>query len=157
MAKSTSSQHLPSRDEFVAFWKDVTTFKLRDVAPLASYLGGLALAAIVSRLTDPLGRAAIPVLCGAIAYVIFCPILYWLIYWRLYDRFIRCPQCRDWVGSDLMDRRRMWRIRPDPKWVRISKTGCCPKCGAQMLVMEEEQETSGGGWHGHFAAKDAAT
>ena len=140
MMKSKGSRHLPTRDEFVAFWKRQTTFS-SCVGCYVVYLGVLALAAIVSRLTDPLGRAAIPVLCGAIAFMILYPILYALIYWRRYDRFLRCPQCRDWIGFDAADR--MSRGL-DPTWVKISQRGCCPKCGAQMLVLEEkEQKTSG--------------
>ena len=141
MTKSTSSRHLPNRDEFVAFWKGQTSFP-RCCGCYAVYLGGLALAAVVSRLADRWGRAAIPVLWGAIAFVILFPILYSLVYWKRYDRFLRCPQCRDWIGAD--DRGRTCGIGPDPRWVKISQTGCCPKCGAQMLVLEEkEQKTSG--------------
>lgn len=130
MTKSTSSQHLPNRDEFVAFWEARSPFRPCRVAPFAIYLGGLALAAIASQLTDTLGRAAIPVLFGAIAFVMLYPILYTLIVWRVYDRFIRCPQCRDWIGNHTAENGR--------RWVTISETGCCPKCGAQMLDLEEK-------------------
>ena len=78
-------------------------------------------------------------------FMVFSPILYVSIYWRLYDRFIRCPQCRDWIGIDADDKGRMWRIGPDPRWVMIRRTGCCPKCGAQMIALEKEEETASPG------------
>jgi hypothetical protein len=87
MSKSTKSQNLPTRDEFVTFWEGQTTFHWREVMPLAIYLGGLATAAVISHRAG--GRFAIPIFCGALAFAILSPILYAVFCWKRYERFIR--------------------------------------------------------------------
>lgn len=142
MTNSTSSQHLPNRSEFIRFWKDATTFRARRFVPLGVYLVGLLLAAILSRLTHTAAPVDIVLLVGAIAFSVLYPIFYSLVIWRRYDRFIRCPQCRDWIGIDATDKGRMWRIDRDPKWVMISQTGRCTKCGAPILILDEVAENT---------------
>jgi hypothetical protein len=67
-------QRLVTRDEFIAFWEDSQTPRLRQLAPHAIYLGGLALYTIVIRLIDTTGRLALPALAGGIALVVLVPI-----------------------------------------------------------------------------------
>jgi len=138
--ETVDTQRLPNRDDFIAFWQDCHTFKFRKLAPLGIYLGGLALYAIVIRMIDTTGHFAIPAFAGAIAFVILLPVIYVGIYWKRYDRFIRCPRCRDWVGRDS---RGAWR-GPNPKWIAIRQTGRCGICGAQIFTSEHQSSEHAG-------------
>ena len=86
MSEATGTQRLPNRDEFTAFWQNPGT-----LAPHGIYLGGLALLAIGIRMIDTTGRFALLALPVAIAWVLLFPILSVRIYWKRYDRFLRCP------------------------------------------------------------------
>ena len=134
MSEATGTQRLPNRDEFTAFWQKQDTFSFLQLAPLGIYLGGLALFAFGVRLIDTTGRFALPTLAAANAWVFLLPIFYLRIYWKRHDRFIRCPQCRDWVA---MDSSGEWK-GPNPKWIAVSQTGHCGRCGAQMITLEQQ-------------------
>lgn len=134
MSEAPDTQRLPNRDEFTAFWQNHDTFRFLQLAPLGIYLGGLALFAIEIRLIDTTGRFALAALAAASAWVLLLPILYSRIYWKRYDRFIRCPQCRDWVGRDSSGE---WK-GPNAKWLAVSQTGHCGLCEAQMITLEQQ-------------------
>ncbi len=120
---------------FIAFWLDRRTFRFRQLAPLAIYLGGLTLSALAIRLVDITAHFALPAFAAAIAFVVLLPLIYPRIYWKRYDAFIRCPRCRDWVGRDSSG---AWQ-GPNPKWVTISQTGHCEKCGARIITSRRDQ------------------
>ena len=132
--ESADTQQLPTRRVFIAFWQTDDTFRLRQLAPFVLYLGGLALYAFVVRVTDVTAQFILPALAGAIGWLTLFPIVYLQIYWRKYDRFIRCPECRDWVGRDASG---AWS-GDDPKWVAVSQTGRCTMCGARMITPDDE-------------------
>ena len=141
MSKTTETQDLPNRQEFIAFWKNAYRWGCGQIVFYVVYLGGGY--AIVMHL-DPTGQYYGSSLIGAIAYLILVPIITVQLVWRRYDRFIRCPQCRDWIGDDVINLARWRRVGPDPKWVIISQTGHCGKCGAQIVALGHEDGKKAG-------------
>jgi hypothetical protein len=120
---------MPNRDVFITFWKD----KRRQQPPMtfyALYLGGLSVYAIMVPRAGIAGRFPFLSVVGAVAYILLVPYLAMRIYWSRYDRFIRCPQCRDWLGRDSSG---AWS-GPNPKWKAVAETGRCTKCGTQILA-----------------------
>jgi DNA-directed RNA polymerase subunit RPC12/RpoP len=151
MSKPQKPQHLPSRGEFISFWKETTT----DVGCgmgalyLVVWLGGsCALMLYVRLYLDHTDDYFVPSLIVAVAYFV-APIIYWVgaipVYRRRYDRFLRCPQCRYRIDGDFYFQRK-YRVPggqpvpkwvPDPNWVIVSQTGRCPRCGAQLIALEQ--------------------
>lgn len=124
--------HQPTRDEFIAYWEkgEKERHSLRGLLPLGIYIGGLALYAFAVRVVDPTGRFGFAWFAGAIAYVIAVPWIWIARTQRRYSRFIRCPQCGDWLGRDLSGD---W-YGTNPNWRLVGQTGKCTTCGKQLLA-----------------------
>lgn len=95
------------------------------------WLGGLAVFAFVISRAGFVERFPLLSLIGAFAYLVLFPYFALRIYRRKYDRFLRCPKCRDWYASDLNGSRIY--PPPNPKWEVVVATSCCPKCRTQIL------------------------
>lgn len=119
----------PSREEFIAFWKDFETFSWRDVLPYLLYPGCLALLVSVIRRIDPDGRFLLPLILGAIGYIFLVPYAWITSYHTRFARFIRCPSCGDWFGQDASGA----YSGPNPKFRGVIETGRCSECGEQIL------------------------
>ena len=87
-----ATQH-PSRDAFIAYWKDYGVFQWRQLLWHFGYLGGLALYVFVVRRVDPDGWFLIASLVLAAAYLVLVPYLTIRRVHTKFARFIRCPQC----------------------------------------------------------------
>ncbi len=123
---------LPTAKEFVAFWEARNVASWRSVLPLAFYLSGFALYAVIVRVLVQVipGRFWLAYLGFAIAYILLVPYVWIRIQWKRHARFIRCPQCGDWLGRDASG---AWS-GPNPKWKSISQTGVCGQCGQRLLT-----------------------
>ena len=119
----------PSREAFIAYWKDFDTFTWRQLLPYIIYPGCGVIYAFVVRWIDPDGRFAIPELIVAIGYFILVPYIDIRYIHTRYARFIRCPSCGDWFGQDASGAYH----GPNPKFRLVIETGRCSKCGAQIL------------------------
>ena len=53
-----------------------------------------------------------------------------LTYWKSNDRFIRCPDGRDWLGRDVSGS----RSGPRPQWTDIAETETWGHCAAQLIT-----------------------
>ncbi len=120
----------PSRESFIAFWKNFDTFDRGDALLYIVYPGVLVLYAFVVRYLDPEGRLALPSLITAVAYVILYP--YFLIhgFHKRFGRFIRCPKCGDWFGQDMSGA----YSGPNPRFRTVIETGRCVQCGEPILA-----------------------
>ncbi len=119
----------PSREAFIAYWRDYGVFRWRQLLWYVGYLGGLTLCAFVIRTVDPEGRFLAGSLALAAAYLVLVP---YLTIRRVHTRFapfIRCPHCGDWFGQDVSGAYH----GPNPRFRDIIETGHCRKCGAQIL------------------------
>jgi predicted RNA-binding Zn-ribbon protein involved in translation (DUF1610 family) len=114
---------LPTSAEFVAFWQAENAVSWRKVLPWVIYPSGFAIYAVVVRLIVNVipGRFWWAYLGLGVAYIVLVPYAWMRFVWKHYARFIRCPQCGDWLG------------RGDYNWKSISQTGVCAKCGQQLL------------------------
>jgi len=119
----------PSREAFIAFWKDSDVFSWREVLPYVLYLGPLAVYAFVIRSIDPQGRFWLPSVIAAVGWVVLAPSLSIRRFHKRYARFIRCPNCGDWFGQDASGA----YSGPNPKFRGVIETGRCSKCGEQIL------------------------
>jgi hypothetical protein len=119
----------PSRDEFIAFWKDYDVFSWRQVLPYILYPGCLAIYALIIRWLDSEGRFWLPSLIVAIGYVFLVPYLSIRRIHSRFARFIRCPRCGDWFGQDASGA----YSGPNPKFRDVIETGRCSQCGEQIL------------------------
>jgi hypothetical protein len=123
-------QKSPSLGEFAGFWsksrRGTTMLKFYGI-----WLGSLAVFVFVISRTDFYERFLPLFLIGVFAYLILFPYFALRVYRKKYDRFLRCPKCRDWFGSDLNGSR--FYPPPNPKWEVVLATSHCPKCGAQIL------------------------
>jgi hypothetical protein len=144
-AKMKKETTLPTPEEFVAFWQASEVRSWRNALPYALYLSGFALYAVIAQavvklLSDDfwptyIGNIVIvwnAPLILAVVYVFLVPFVWATVYWRLYARSIRCPQCGDWLARDDSG---AWR-GPNPKWKSVSQTGVCGKCGQRLLTGE---------------------
>ena len=126
-------QKPPSLGEFAGFWS-----KSRGWTQMKKFygfwLGGLAVLAFVMSRTGFVERFMPLSLVGAFAYLILFPYFALRICRKKYDRFLRCPKCGDWFGSDLNGSR--CYPPPNPKWEVVLATSRCPKCGAQILSQD---------------------
>ena len=111
----------PSRDEFIAYWKNFDAlFRLRKLAPHLIYIGGLAIFAVIVLLSSPPDRILVLYIIFGFAYaILFPPIGIWL-YQRKRLGFFRCPHCGDYFARQ--------RHFEDVIW-----TGRCPCCKKQVL------------------------
>ncbi len=125
----------PSREEFIAFWKDYGTvnFNSDELLLYIIYPGVLALYALLVRWIDSEGRFWLPSFIVAIGYVILYPYLIIRRVHKRIGRFIRCPSCGDWYGQDASGA----YSGPNPKFRGIIETGRCSKCGEQILSDDE--------------------
>jgi CelD/BcsL family acetyltransferase involved in cellulose biosynthesis len=119
----------PSREAFVAYWKDFGVFRWRQILEYIAFLGGLAAYVFVVRTFDPDGRFLIVSLIVAVAYLVLVPYLTIRRVHTRFARFIRCPHCGDWFGQDASGA----YFGPNPKYRAVIETGRCVKCGAQIL------------------------
>jgi hypothetical protein len=119
----------PSREAFTAYWKNYGTPGWRLALWYLIYLGGLALFAFIVRWLDADGWFLIILLVTAVAYLILYPYLTIRRVHRRFAHFIRCPHCGDWFGEDASGA----YFGPNPKFRRVIETGCCYKCGAQVI------------------------
>src|SRR5581483_4513114 len=118
-------------DEFLGFWNK----SRRGIGMLKFYgfwLGGLAVFEFVISRIGFVEHFPLFCLIGTFAYLILFPYFALRFYRKKYDRFLRCPKCRDWFGSDLNGSRIY--PPPNPKWEVVLATSHCPKCGAQILL-----------------------
>jgi CelD/BcsL family acetyltransferase involved in cellulose biosynthesis len=119
----------PSREAFVAYWKDFGVFRWRQILEYIAFLGGLAAYVFVVRTFDPDGRFLIVSLIVAVAYLVLVPYLTIRRVHTRFARFIRCPHCGDWFGQDASGA----YFGPNPKYRAVIETGRCFKCGTQIL------------------------
>ncbi len=119
----------PTREAFIAYWKDYEGFAWRQLLPYILYLGPLAIYAIVIRSIDPEGQFWLPSVIAAIGWVVLAPYLSIRSYHKRFARFIRCPSCGDWFGQDASGA----YSGPNPKFRGVIETGRCSKCGEQIL------------------------
>ena len=119
----------PSRDAFIAYWKDYGLFRWRHLVPHVLYVGGLALYVVVVRALDPDGRFSIALLVVAVVYLVLVPYLTIRRVHTKFARFIRCPHCGDWFGQDASGA----YFGPNPKFQAVIETGRCFTCGAQII------------------------
>ena len=119
----------PSRDAFIAYWKDYGRFGWRVLLWYGGYLGGLALLVLGVRSLDPEGRWLIASLALAIAYLVLLPYLTIRRVHSRYARFIRCPCCGDWFAQDASG---MYH-GANPTFQTVIETGRCVNCGAQIF------------------------
>jgi hypothetical protein len=111
----------PSRDEFIAYWKDVDVpFRLRDLKPHGIYIGGLALFAVLVRLISPSDSTLLLCAIVAVAYVILVPPVGIWMYQKKRVKFFRCPYCGDY-------------FRRERHWEDVIWTGRCTNCKKQVL------------------------
>ncbi len=127
----TETTKQPTREEFVAFWKEEKSM-WRSLFPYGIYISGLVLCATVVRLADVTVLFWFASVVGIIAYAIVVPWIWIRNFHKRYARFIRCSQCGDWLGRDSSG---AW-YGPDPKWVSVGQTGHCGKCGERLLSEE---------------------
>jgi hypothetical protein len=122
----------PTRDEFLAYWSkgERNRGSCRSLLPHAIYISGLALYAAIVRYLDPTGRFGFACVAIAIVYIIAVPWVWIVTAQKRNARFIRCPQCGDWLGRDTSG---AW-FGPNPNWRLIGQTGKCTKCGKQLLA-----------------------
>lgn len=130
----TEGKREPTREEFLAYWRkgeqERKEFSWRTVRPYVIYIGGLALFATLVRFFHPSVGVAITAVLIAVTYVIAVPWLWIATAQRRYARFIRCPQCGDWLGRDLSG---AW-YGTNPNWKLVGQTGNCTKCGKRILA-----------------------
>jgi hypothetical protein len=119
----------PSREAFIAYWKDYDTFGWDDILLYLVYPGVLALYGLLVRWIDSEGRFWLPSLIVAVGYVILYPYLLIRRVHIRFARFIRCPCCGDWFGQDASGAYH----GPNPKFRGIIETGRCSTCGEQIL------------------------
>jgi ssDNA-binding Zn-finger/Zn-ribbon topoisomerase 1 len=103
------------------------------------WLGGLAAMAFVLSRVGFAETFPIASIIGAISYLVLVPYYSQRFYWKKYDRFLRCPKCRDWLAADANGSRVY--PPPNPGWQVVIATGRCPKCGTRIL---SEAAQSGG-------------
>src|SRR5580692_12842524 len=106
-------QDSPSLDEFVRFWNKSRT-GMGMIKFYGIWLGGLAVFEFAISRTGFVERFPLFSLIGIFAYLILFPYFALRIYRKKYDRFLRCPMCRDWFGSDKNGSRIY--PPPNPKW-----------------------------------------
>ncbi len=116
---------LPKQSEFQKFWN-------YELSPLR-FLLGLAIYFMLLIAYSLSAPWLVPnpsfVVFGFLAVAIGVPGLLAKWYWKRYDRFLRCPHCRDWVGRDVSGTFH----GPNPKWRTVLVTRQCFRCGANML------------------------
>jgi hypothetical protein len=125
--KDGQRENLPTREEFAAFWQASGSLK-----PQAAYvLGFTVYGVIIYVIADRFPGNWWPVYVGFAALYLISSLGIWmLIVWKRDARFIRCPQCGDWLGRDASGA----YYGPNPKWKTICETGVCCKCGRRLLA-----------------------
>jgi len=119
----------PSREAFIAYWKDYGNFPCRQLLWYVLYLGCLAVFAFGIRRIDAEGRFWLASLVVAASYLILVPYITIRRVHSRFARFIRCPHCGDWFGQDASGA----YFGRNPKFRGIIETGRCSKCGEQIL------------------------
>jgi hypothetical protein len=133
------NSELPSRSEFEAFWNRQSN-PLHTLAGVVIYLAVLVLYALFApRLIPTVDHGDLHIL-GFLFVALGLPALYAHLFWRHYDRFLRCPLCRDWVGTDVTGACN----GPNPKWRIIATTLHCVLCGQQMVRADPTESSSTG-------------
>jgi hypothetical protein len=122
------------RAEFVHYWRNHGTFRWVDLLPHAIWVGVLGVFALSYGLADPDRKFIWPALVLATSWVVLFPVLGIRYVHRKYDRFIRCPQCRDWFGQDVSGAYH----GPNLKYREVVRTGCCHTCGTKILSEDTE-------------------
>ncbi len=118
-------ENLPTREEFVAFWQASGN------SPPVAFLLVAVYGVIVYLVADRFPGDRWPVGLGFAAFYLISTICVWaLISSKRNARFIRCPQCGDWLGRDASGA----YYGPNPKWKTICETGVCCKCGRRLLA-----------------------
>jgi hypothetical protein len=111
----------PSRDEFISYWKDVDApFRLRDLASEGIYIGGLAIIAVVARLSVPSDSSLLLWMIAAGAYLTLVPSIFLPYFFKRRARFVHCPHCDAY-------------FRKERHWEAVIGTGRCAICRKQVL------------------------
>ncbi len=111
----------PSRDEFIAYWKDVDApSRFRGLAPEGIYIGGLAIIAVAAWFSAPSDSGLLLWLIAAVAYIILVPAIYLPYFFKRRARFVHCPHCGDY-------------FRKERHWEDVIWTGRCASCKKQVL------------------------
>ncbi len=129
------TSQLPSREAFDAFWNRVNS-TFFSVARMASYFCGLVAYAVFAPTLIVSAASAVVVTTLGVLYAVGTPMLYWCCYWKYYDKFLRCPKCRDWVGRDISGSLH----GSTPKWRVVLETSHCLRCGQQLILDEQMNE-----------------
>jgi hypothetical protein len=127
---------LPTREAFVSFWSRRRN-PLYSPLNLVIYFGGL-LSFCTVRQSPLLPSQSIALGIAAIIFTIGAPLLYCVFFWTRNDRFLRCPHCRVWVGSDLIGN----PYKNIPNWQRVALTSRCVRCGERMIQDKAELDTA---------------
>ncbi len=124
---------LPTPEEFIAFWRAAIAGSWRDALPHVLYMSGLVLYAVIVGAALKYHPGVVEWFLGfafAIVYIVVLPWTWMLFVWKRDARFIRCPQCGDWLGRDASG---AWS-GPNPKWKSVCQTGTCGRCGRRLLA-----------------------
>jgi hypothetical protein len=97
------NERLPTREEFVAFWESIHSW--RSILPHVLYLSGLALYVAIVRailkfkfISGRFWLVYLGLLGLAVAYIILFPYMWIRIVQKRFGRFIKCPKCGSLLG-----------------------------------------------------------
>jgi hypothetical protein len=136
--KDQRQTDLPTREEFIAFWRVANRTSWRRILPHLIYLSGLATYAVIVRAVASRlpGILWVVYLQVAVAYIVLTPYLWERHVWRRDARFLRCAQCGQWLGRTIDEALNDSNL----KWKSICETGVCHKCGRRLLASENQQD-----------------
>jgi len=120
----------PSLEEYLGFW-NASRKGLKMMKFYGLWLGGFAAMAFALSQFGFAETFPIISVIGVILYLVLVPYFSRRIYWKRYDRFLRCPECRCWLAADSQGSRAY--PPPNPAWQVVIATGRCPKCDTQIL------------------------
>jgi len=133
----SATPQMPSLDEYLGFW-NASRKGLVMIKFYGLWLGGLAAIAFVLSRVGFAENFPLLSIIGALSYLVLVPYFSQRIYWKKYDRFLRCPKCRDWLAADSNGSRVY--PPPNPGWQVVIATGRCPKCGTQILSKASQSD-----------------
>jgi len=133
----SAMSQMPSLDEYLGFW-NASRRGLGMMKFYGLWLGGLAAIAFVLSRVSFAETFPLLSIIGVLLYLVLVPYFSQRFYWKKYDRFLRCPKCRDWLGADSNGSRVY--PPPNPGWTVVVATGRCPKCGVQILSIAAESD-----------------
>ncbi|MGL6052658.1 MAG: hypothetical protein ACRC16_22215 [Aeromonas salmonicida] len=135
---SESQESLPSKSEFVEFWKTQQSRRMHAVYPL-SCLMVAAFVAIAAVSIDPSDPWAMIFSVGLIFVLVTFPFAFALGLSAQYRRFTRCRNCGLWIGADIQGKDALAQNMTEPTWLKVARTGRCIRCGSQLILDDQGQ------------------